>query len=133
MTATIISRKQIGTRIHELRKKKGLSQADLAKRVDLSRPSLAQIELGNRSLDVQELQRLSVVLGFSLDDFLSEHFSASQTIESSIIIKGKEETARISAPTLNIEKFKNVLLYILERCAGKPNVGETILSQILYF
>jgi uncharacterized phage-associated protein len=25
------------------------------------------------------------------------------------------------------------LLYILERCAGKPNVGETVLYKLLYF
>jgi len=29
--------------------------------------------------------------------------------------------------------MKNVLLYILERCAGKPNVGETVLYKLLYF
>ena len=40
---------------------------------------------------------------------------------------------RISTPTLQVEKFKNVLLYILERCAGKPNVGEKILGMLLYF
>lgn len=34
---------------------------------------------------------------------------------------------------LNIEKFKNVLLYVLEKCAGKPNVGETVLYKLLYF
>jgi uncharacterized phage-associated protein len=32
-----------------------------------------------------------------------------------------------------VDKFKNVLLYILERCAGKPNVGETVLYKLLYF
>ena len=26
-----------------------------------------------------------------------------------------------------------MLLYILERCAGKPNVGETVLYKLLYF
>ncbi len=40
---------------------------------------------------------------------------------------------RISTPTLQVEKFKNVLLYILERCAGKPNVGEQVLGMLLYF
>jgi len=63
-----LSQKQIGQRITELRKMKGLSQEDLAKSVKISRPSLAQIELGNRSVDVLELQRLSLVLGFSLDE-----------------------------------------------------------------
>ena len=40
---------------------------------------------------------------------------------------------RISTPILQVEKFKNVLLYILERCAGKPNVGEKVLGMLLYF
>jgi uncharacterized phage-associated protein len=26
-----------------------------------------------------------------------------------------------------------VILYILERCAGKPNIGETVLYKLLYF
>jgi uncharacterized phage-associated protein len=27
----------------------------------------------------------------------------------------------------------NVVLYMLERCAGKPNIGETVLYKLLYF
>ncbi|MFZ5977807.1 MAG: DUF4065 domain-containing protein [Hydrotalea flava] len=125
--------KQIGQRIAELRKMKGLSQEDLAKNVKISRPSLAQIELGNRSIDVLELQKLSQVLGFSLDDFMSKDFSASQEVFVKEEKKAKKEEERISVPTLQVNKFKNVLLYILERCAGKPNVGETVLYKLLYF
>jgi len=130
---TTLTQKQIGQRITELRKMKGLSQEDLAKNVKLSRPSLAQIELGNRSVDILELQRFSLVLGFSLDDFMSRHFSASQDMEDKIETKSKKIEERISIPTLQVDKFKNVLLYILERCAGKPNVGETVLYKLLYF
>ncbi|MBK9670767.1 MAG: DUF4065 domain-containing protein [Bacteroidetes bacterium] len=128
-----LSQKQIGQRITELRKMKGLSQQDLAKKVKISRPSLAQIELGNRSVDILELQKLSLILEFSLDDFMSKDFSASQEIEGKEEKKTKKEEERISVPTLQIRKFKNVLLYILERCAGKPNVGETVLYKLLYF
>lgn len=128
-----LSQKQIGQRIAELRKMKGLSQEDLAKGVKISRPSLAQIELGNRSVDILELQKLSLVLAFSLDDFMSKDFSASKEIEGQVEKKIKKEEERISVPTLQVNKFKNVLLYILERCAGKPNVGETVLYKLLYF
>ena len=128
-----LSQKQIGQRITELRKMKGLSQEDLAKSVKISRPSLAQIELGNRSVDILELQQLSLILEFSLDDFMSKDFSASQDVEGKEEKKAKKEEERISVPTLQISKFKNVLLYILERCAGKPNVGETVLYKLLYF
>jgi transcriptional regulator with XRE-family HTH domain len=128
-----LSQKQIGQRITELRKMKGLSQEDLAKSVKISRPSLAQIELGNRTVDVLEFQRLSMVLGFSLDDFVSKDFSANQDLEAKAEAKSKKADERISVPSLQVSKFKNVLLYILERCAGKPNVGETVLYKLLYF
>lgn len=130
---TKLSQKQIGQRVTDLRKMKGLSQENLAKSVKISRPSLAQIELGNRSVDVLELQRLSLVLGFSMDDFMSKNFTMSQDLEGKAEAKPKKTNERISVPTLQVNKFKNVLLYILERCAGKPNVGETVLYKLLYF
>jgi transcriptional regulator with XRE-family HTH domain len=129
----ILSQKKIGQRITELRKMKGFSQEDLAKSVKISRSSLAQIELGNRSVDILELQRLSLILSFSMDDFMSEKFSVSQDVEDNAEAKSKKTVDRISVPTLHVSKFKNVLLYILERCAGKPNVGETVLYKLLYF
>ncbi len=128
-----LSQKQIGQRISKLRKIKGLSQEDLAKSLKISRSSLAQIERGNRSINIVELQRLSFVLAFSLDDFMSGDFSARQDVEEKEEKKTKKSKERIAVPTLQVSKFKNVLLYILERCAGKPNVGETVLYKLLYF
>jgi transcriptional regulator with XRE-family HTH domain len=128
-----LSQKQIGQRITELRKLKGLSQEDLAKRVKVSRPSLAQIELGNRSVDILELQRFSEVLEFSLDDFVSMDFSVTEQDAGLAEVKSVQTETRISIPKLSVSKFRNVLLYILERCAGKPNVGETVLYKLLYF
>ncbi|MBW8333008.1 MAG: DUF4065 domain-containing protein [Prolixibacteraceae bacterium] len=128
-----LSQGQIGRRISELRKTKNLSQADLAKRIKMSRSSFAQIELGNRCVDILELQRLSMVLGFSLDHFMSENFAAGQELDTDNEMKSENPAERISVPKLQVDKFKNVLLYILERCAGKPNVGETVLNKLLYF
>lgn len=127
-----ISQVQIGQRVVELRKRKQLSQEDLAKLVGISRPSLTQIELGKRSLNIMELQKFAQVLGFSLDGFMSEDFSA-ESVDFSEVEKEKTINERVSVPSLQIGKFKNVLLYILERCAGKPNVGETVLYKLLYF
>jgi transcriptional regulator with XRE-family HTH domain len=128
-----ISQKEIGQRITGLRKLKGLSQADLAKRLKISRPSLAQIELGNRSVDALELQQLSMILGFSLDEFMSKEFTVSNSDDFKPQGKKQRAEERISVPKLQINKFRNVLLYILEKCAGKPNVGETVLYKLLYF
>lgn len=129
-----LSQKEIGRRIMELRKAKGLSQDELAKDLDMPRSSLAQVELGNRHLDVIELHKLSLLLEFSMDEFVSKDFNKPQqevvTKEKKIKEKAEE---RIAIPEMSITKFKNVLLYILEKCAGKPNVGETVLYKLLYF
>lgn len=128
-----LSQKEIGKRIMELRKSKGLSQDELAKELTIPRSSLAQIELGNRSVDVRELLSLSHLLEFSLDEFLGKDFSSSkEELKEEKVIKEKNKE-RIAVPSLSVSKFKNILLYILERCAGKPNVGETVLYKILYF
>ena len=128
-----ISHQELGQRISALRKVKGLSQDDLAKNIELSRPSLAQIELGNRSIDVLEMQKISLILGFSMDEFLSPGFQITDETELKTESIKKENEIRISVPKLQVEKFKNVLLYILESCAGKPNVGEATLNKLLYF
>ena len=128
-----LTQKQIGERITVLRKAKGMSQADLARSIEMSRPSLAQIELGNRNIDVFELFRLSHVLTFSMDEFLSIDF---MTEVEPMIGQVQEELGvyvRKSVPELKISILKNIILYILERCAGKPNLGETVLNKLLYF
>jgi transcriptional regulator with XRE-family HTH domain len=128
-----LSQKEIGKRISELRKKKGLSQDELARELAIPRSSLAQIELGNRSVDVRELLKMSHLLQFSMDEFLAREFKTSgEEIKEEKKAKEKIQE-RISVPPMNLTKFKNVLLYILERCAGKPNVGETVLYKLLYF
>ncbi|MBS1918469.1 MAG: DUF4065 domain-containing protein [Bacteroidetes bacterium] len=129
-----ISQQEIGKRIMQLRKAKGLSQDELAKNMEISRTSLVQIEQGNRYLDVMELQKLSLLLGFSVDEFLSKDFKPEEKEEIKEPKTAKQKTeVRVSVPEMNIAKFKNVLLYILEKCAGKPNVGETVLYKLLYF
>lgn len=128
-----LSQKQIGQRIAGIRKMKGLSQEELAKNVGISRSSLTQIELGNRNVDILELQNLSMELSFSMDDFMSPDFIANQEVDGTADITSPKVRERISVPTLHVPKFKNVLLYLLERCAGKPNVGETVLYKLLYF
>ena len=128
-----LSQKEIGHRIAQLRQQKGLSQEELAQSLQLSRSSLTQIELGKRKLSVLELQALSKILGFSLDRFLAPNFDLTTIANTQNENTSPTTDIRISTPQLNVEKFKNVLLYILERCAGKPNVGETLLYKLLYF
>jgi transcriptional regulator with XRE-family HTH domain len=100
--------------ILQRRKALGLSQAELARRLGLSRPTWIKIEKGERELSVAEAQKLEEV------------FSDIQAL-------GGEEYMRISVPQKHIEKFQQVLLYVLDKVGAKPNVGMTVLYKLLYF
>lgn len=101
--------------VHELREKFNMSQEDLARRLDISRPTLAKIENGERPLSLSERQRLGEIFDLVKD---------TETSDPDI---------RINVPQKNLNKFKQVLLYILQKVGGKPNVGMTVLYKLLYF
>ncbi|CAN5204664.1 hypothetical protein BH23BAC3_BH23BAC3_36010 [soil metagenome] len=126
--------KQIGIRLESFRKRKGWTQEQLAKRMGLSRTSITQIEKGKRNITADELFTFSKELEFPIEELFNESRPKvlDVTLKEEKQIKLKE---RISVPAdeLNYTKFKNILLYVLERCAGKPNVGETVLYKLLYF
>ena len=126
---------EIGKRIEEYRKRKEWTQQDLANRMDMSRSSITQIEKGRRNVTAIELFQFSKELEFPVAEFFSNQPSSRKSNIDLSIEEEQEIEERSSAPSdkLKYEKFKNILLYILEKCAGKPNVGETVLYKILYF
>lgn len=126
-----LTERQIGVRIAHLRKLKGFSQDDIALAIGMPRSSLAKVEVGKRILSALELQRISLVLQFSVDEFLNESSFQNQLqpVTSSDFSDRAADGNRHNA----VEKIRSVLLYILEACAGKPNVGETVLYKLLYF
>lgn len=129
-----INQTKIGKRIKSIRNIKGYSQEDLAKVLELSRTAVTQIELGNRNLSIIELIKIVEFLNFPMEKILSDKFELTENIkQTEKVAKENVQQVRISVPRLNIVKFKNVLLYILEQCAGKPNIGETALYKLLYF
>ena len=130
---TKVSTKEIGLRLAALRKAKGLTQEELASQLGLNRTAITQIENGNRDITALELRKLADILGFSIDELVADEFKVEEYILPVSGGREEEPEERISVPELNIEKFKNVLLYILGKCAGKPNIGETALYKLLYF
>jgi Zn-dependent peptidase ImmA (M78 family)/transcriptional regulator with XRE-family HTH domain len=71
---------ELARRLREAREAAGLRQEDVARHLELSRPSIAQIELGNRSVSGLELARLARLFGRDVRDFLSEEFDPGQTV-----------------------------------------------------
>ncbi len=121
--------------IQQQRKKHNLSQEYLAAELGLSRPTYLQIEQGKRDLTLSEAQKLAAIFGISFEDFLAEKELALRVVlekeKSEKNTKNKE--LRMSVPQKNLEKFQEVLLYILSKVGAKPNVGETVLYKLLYF
>lgn len=123
----MINQKKLGQKIKELREGIGISQDDLAKKVGLSRVAISQIECGNRSIEALELAKVANFFGLDMDYILRDEQSTGVKVKSrDYVCVGNE--FKFSA-----EKLKNVILYILEKCGGKPNIGETVLYKLLYF
>ena len=59
---------EIGARIHELRKERGLSQEQLAEKVGVSRQTISKWELGETSPDIRQAKLLSQIFGVSLNE-----------------------------------------------------------------
>lgn len=102
--------------LKKLRKEFGMSQEELARRLNISRPTLISLEKGERPLKIEEKIKIM------------EIFEIVNTHE----IKNDPST-RIEIPQKKLDKFKQVFLYILEKVGGKPNVGLTVLYKLLYF
>jgi transcriptional regulator with XRE-family HTH domain len=122
---------ELNKRISRLRKAKGYSQEEFAKLIEMSRSAFAQLELGNRHIKFFEIEVISKKLGVSMNELAGKEFKIFQDEIKEEPTKIIDE--RISIPKLKRKKFENVLLYILEKCAGKPNVGEAVLYKLLYF
>lgn len=121
--------------IVKLRKEHQLSQEWVAGKLGLSRPTYLQIERGERDIMLQEAQALANLFNISFEDFLQQKESSFLiTIETEKIASTvKKENIRISIPQEKLKKFREVLLYILRKVGGKPNIGMTALYKLLYF
>lgn len=61
---------QVGTRIKELRKEKGISQKDFAKLVGIKYPTYSNYENNNREPTKEQLKRIAEKLDVSVDELL---------------------------------------------------------------
>jgi len=110
----------------------GISHEKLADIFGISRPTAAKIASGEKEMTISELRKLAEVLGISIDEVLGEQ-KPSEIVLEKCIKQAEPIGERISIPAENVEKFKNILLYITQKIGALPNVGQTVLYKILYF
>lgn len=126
--------KKLGEQVKRLRESFSLSQEGLAKKLDLSRVSLSQIENGERKITAEEIAKLSSIFNINSDVLLDLKKDIEVTLEKKAESLAPRKTGmRISIPQKNLKKFQEVLLYILDKVGSKPNTGETVLYKLLYF
>lgn len=61
--------KEIGKKIKELRKSKGLTQDEVAAKVDITRSTISNYEIGRRTPHLKDLQKIADTFGVGLDYF----------------------------------------------------------------
>ncbi len=118
--------------IQKQRTKRKLTQEYLASKLGMSRPTYMHIERGKRELTISEAKKIAAIFDMQLNDFLKER---EPKYAISIENKSPESSndLQIRVAEKDVEKFSQVLLYILNKVGGKPNVGETVLHKLLYF
>ena len=124
----------LGRRVQQLRKANNVNQETLAKALGIARPAITLLEKGRRKATASELICLAKFFNLNVEELLDENKTPQIMIQKKRSPeKQKEQTIRISVPQKNIDKLKQVLLYILNKVGSKPNIGETVIYKLLYF
>jgi len=92
----------IGKIIHETRKKRGLTLSELAKKAEISKSYLSNIEREiNDNPSIQVLEKLSKVLGVDMSTLLGKNVDTELHLEKEWVILLKE----LKELGIEIEKF----------------------------
>lgn len=124
----------IGKFVKILRERNELTQEFVSEKIGISRPTLNKIESNKTDLSLKQAKKLADLFNISIEDLLNCREIESILLKHNKRDKEKEkDSIRISIPEINFKKFKEVILYILNRVGAKPNVGETVIYKLLYF
>ena len=88
----------------ELRKKVGLSQEELAKKLQMTRGQLSMYEIGKRKPDMDTVQHIADFFGVSLDELLGR---STRNITNQDQQEDLTETPLTSEELAAIERIKN--------------------------
>ncbi|KAA0894251.1 helix-turn-helix domain-containing protein [Oryzomonas rubra] len=90
----------LGERIRELRKKRQMSQEQLAEKIQIAAKNLSRIEVGQGYPSLDTLEKISLVLSVEMRDFFDfQHLESAESISASlksIIDSASEEELKMS-------------------------------------
>ncbi|MBR5662775.1 MAG: helix-turn-helix transcriptional regulator [Bacilli bacterium] len=97
---------EIGNKISELRKKKGLSQEELAEKIGVARQTISKWELGETSPDIKQSKELSKIFNVSLDELTDNDIK-------DILVEKTSNTEKLSGIILKLLKFLIIFMIAL--------------------
>ena len=114
-----ITRQELGKRIRTAREACGLTQEEVGKRLGLSRPTVAQMEAGNRSVSSLELDKLAFLFGRDLRELVAESFEQEDALAALFraqpdvvadpaVLEKLRECMRLGRELTNLEKLVGV-------------------------
>ena len=108
---------EFNNKLYELRKQKGLSQEELANRLNVSRQTVSKWEVGESTPDMEKLVAISDLFGVSLDE----------------LVKGEEpESAGKSKQVVKSEFYSDIKEHVLtEGNKKKAKKGLKIAGIVL--
>ena len=89
---------EIGNKIQELRKKKGISQEELAEKIGVARQTISKWELGETSPDLKQAKALSKIFKISLDELTNNDIKE-------VLIEKTSNTEQLAGLILKLIKF----------------------------
>jgi len=73
---------ELGKRIQEFRKQKGITQQDLADRMNVARSAISKMESGNREVSAKESKKLSEIFAVPLNDIVGSDMRSEIVAET---------------------------------------------------
>jgi|SRR5579885_478564 Zn-dependent peptidase ImmA (M78 family)/transcriptional regulator with XRE-family HTH domain len=77
-----IDQVELGRRLRRAREACGLTQEEVAEQMGISRPTVAQMELGKRAVNSVELDRLAYLYARDIREFLAEDFTEDEVVRA---------------------------------------------------
>lgn len=119
----------IGKNITSLREASKLSQEDVARALNMTRPSYKQLETGQREPSNAELKAISELFGVRTESILASNSKMDETLKELYALLDSDNVA----DSVDKIKYKNLILYFAEKIGALPNVGETVFYKLIYF
>lgn len=114
-----ISHQILANRLKQARISTGISQARVAETLNLSRPTISQIEAGERKVNSIELAKLAHLYGRSISEFLAEDFDSNTVLRTLFrtrlgselqptMLKAASHCLEIGRETQNLEQILGI-------------------------